>query len=125
MKYSYLENYFPAIPVLQVRLAFPEQAFNIGPVNAIVDTGADGTLIPQTILDQLGASLVDQIRVRSHWGEWRTMKIYTVDIEVANMRLPVVEAAGDPGQEIILGRNVLNRLKLVLDSPSKQTTIVD
>ncbi len=123
MKFDYLVSYFPAIPALQIRLGFPEEALKIGPLDAIVDTGADGTLVPQALIDELNAPLVNQVRVRSHWGEWRTVLVFTIDIDIAGLRLPAVEVAGDPGQEVVLGRNVLNLLRLFLDGPARRTTL--
>jgi predicted aspartyl protease len=91
-----------------------------------VDTGADGTLVPQSLVDEIGAPFVDDVRVRSHWGEWRNMQLFTVDIGIGGLRLPAVEVAGDDrGQEIVLGRNILNRLRLLLDGPAGQVETLD
>jgi predicted aspartyl protease len=124
MKFAYSEQYLPVAPVLPIRLAYPDENFTIGPLTALVDTGADGCLIPQYYLDQISAPLVDQVRIRSHWGEWRLVQVYTVDIGLEDMRFPVVEAAGDPGDGIILGRNFLNRLRITLDGPGSQLMII-
>lgn len=46
------------------------------------------------------------------------MRMFPVDMGVGSLRLPAVEVVGDEqGDEIILGRNVLNRLRLLLDGP--------
>ena len=124
MKYSYLTDYQPAIPVVEIEFGFPEGALTVGPLTAIIDTGADGSLVPQSIIDQINAPLVDQVRARSHWGEWRIFQVYTLDIRIENLILPAVEVAGDSGQEVLLGRNVLNHLRLLLDGPGKQTTLL-
>ena len=123
MKFNYRSAGFPAIPVVQVRLGYPGQSPQVGPVEAIVDSGADGCLIPMTLLDAVEAPLVDQIHIRSHWGERRQANLYTVDIAIGELTLLAVEAVGDPGQEIILGRNALNRLRIVLDGPKQVTEI--
>ena len=125
MNFVYSEQYLPAAPVLSIRLAYPDEKFRVGPLTALVDTGADGCLIPQHYLDQISAPLVDQVRIRSHWGEWKIVQVYTVDIGLEDLRFPVVEAAGDLGDEIILGRNFLNRLHITLDGPDKQLLLVN
>ena len=125
MSHPYLTTYYPPMPALQIWLGYPEEALTIGPLTAIVDTGADGTLVPQSLIDELGAPFVDDIRVRSHWGEWRNMQLFTVDVGIGKLRLPAVEVAGDDqGKEIVLGRNILNRLKLLLDGPAGQVEIL-
>ena len=80
MRRPYLTTYYPPMPTLQVRLGYPEEALALGPLAAIVDTGADGTLVPLSLVEELGAPLVDTVRARSHWGEWRDMQLFTVDI---------------------------------------------
>ena len=125
MKTAYLSQYFPPFPSLPIHLGFPEENLRLGPLEALVDTGADGTLVPQVLLEELGAPLVDQIRVRSQWGEARAAGLYTVDLGVAGIRLPAIEVVGDPGVEIILGRDVINRLRLLLDGPAHETTLLE
>lgn len=125
MKIPYLGAHYPEIPVLEVYLGYPAESLSLGPLVAIVDTGADGTLIPQELLDQIQAPIVDTVRIRSHWGEWRNGTLFTVDIGVEELRLPAVDVVGDEeGIEIILGRNALNRLKLLLDGPARYTQIL-
>jgi predicted aspartyl protease len=122
--YPYLTTYNPPAPVLEVRVGFPEARLTLGPFMALVDTGADGTIMPQSLLVQINAPLVDKAQLRSHWGEWRTVRLYTVDIGIADLLLPAIEVVRDDwGEEIILGRNVLNRLGLFLDGPRRRTEI--
>lgn len=119
MQFPYLASYFPPAPGLDIRLAYPSGGFVGGQLSAFVGTGADGTLVPLRLLDEIGAPIVDETRIRSHWGEWRSVDLYTVDIEVAGLRFPAVEVVGDErSNEIILGRNFLNWLNLLLDGPS-------
>jgi predicted aspartyl protease len=125
MKSAYLTQYFPAFPSLPVKLGYPEQVLNIGPVDALIDTGADGTLVPQGLIDELGAPLVDQIHVRSQWGEARLANLYTVDLGISDFRLPTIEVVADAGTEIILGRDVLNRLSILLDGPEREITLLE
>jgi len=65
------------MPALEIQLGYPGEAMTLGPMMAIVDTGADGTLVPQLLIDEIGAPFVDDVRVGSHWGEWRNMQLFT------------------------------------------------
>lgn len=126
MKHKHLGDYFPPMPALEIRLGYPEESLRLGPVVAILDTGADGTMVPQEWLDRIGAPLVDKVRVRGHWSDWRTAKVFTVDLGIGEVLLPSVEVVGDEtGDEVILGRNVLNRLKLLLDGPENLTELLN
>lgn len=124
MDFSFLTSYFPPAPCLEIQLATPGEAPAYGPVLAFLDTGADGSLVPYAVLDQIGATLIDETRIRSHWGEWRRAEVYTVDIAVADLHFPAVEVVGDDqSDEVILGRNFLNWLHLELDGPKLRVTI--
>lgn len=126
MSYAYLDTYYPPVPTLEITLGYPEESLKLGPLTAIIDTGADGTLVPQALIDQLGAPFVDDIRIRSHWGEWRNIQIFTLDIGIGSLRLPAIEVLGDEsGEEIILGRNLLNKLHLLLNGPKNQVEMLD
>jgi len=47
-----------------------------------------------------------------------------VDLELDGLRLPSIFVVGDEqGDEIVLGRNVLNKLRLFLDGPANLTEI--
>ena len=63
---------------------------------------------------------------RSHWGERRRVILYLVDIRVGSLTLPGLEVVGDDlGNEILLGRDVLNRLRLLLDGPAEISKLID
>jgi predicted aspartyl protease len=124
MKFSYNKSYQPPAPTIEIYLAYPEADWQTGPITGLIDSGADGTLVPQTLLDQIGAPLIDQVRLRSHWGEWHLAHIYVVDIGVGQIRLPSIEVVGDTGTELVLGRNVINSLKLKLDGPRQLVEIL-
>ena len=55
--YSYLfdETKSPSMPVMDVKLIEPGSGVFVGPLSALVDTGADGTLVPKHLLEDIGA----------------------------------------------------------------------
>lgn len=119
-------NYFPPAPVLNIALAYPDESPIVGPLPALVDTGADGTFIPMVYLEELGVAGDYQVFVRPVFGPARQVYIYTVDLIINAYRLPAIEVIGDDeGMELILGRNVLNRLTLLLNGPQAETKIID
>ena len=126
MKRGYDRNYFPPAPVLQVRFITPEWDLRTESLQAIVDTGADGTLAPTKYLQQIEASVGGESSIRSQWGERRVVDLYLIDVEIDRLTLPGIWVVGDEsGEEIVLGRNVLNRLRLLLDGPVATTEVLD
>jgi predicted aspartyl protease len=125
MKTPYSQDYFPPAPILLISLAAPEEAIAIGPYPALIDTGADGTFIPTSRLERLGVPVVYATNVRSHLSEsLRRVSVHKVDVLFDTIRLPNVEAISDDwGSEIIIGRNILNKLQLFLDGPKQITEL--
>jgi len=126
MIYHYAETWYPPMPVLEIRLGYPEENLSLGPYTAIVDTAADGTIIPIQLVERLEAPFVDDVRSYSQWGEWHRARMFTVDTGIDQLCLPAIEVVGDErGDEIILGRNVLNKLRLLLDGPNTLVKVLD
>jgi predicted aspartyl protease len=125
MKQAYDSRFDPPLPILAIKLSAPAEAPGDDMLTAIVDTGADGTLIPSTYLEQAGAIGVGDALLRSVLGEVREVHLFEVDLHINSVKLPgVLVAADDQGGEILLGRKVLNKLIVLLDGQSQQTDIL-
>jgi hypothetical protein len=62
--------------------------------------------------------------VRWFDGTELRVELVLVDLEVAESRLPAVEVViGKLEDELLLGRNVLNKMRLVLDGPSLEVEV--
>jgi len=68
----------PSMPVCDVRLTAASTGRQVA-LTAIIDTGADGTIVPDRYLQQIGARRALEARLRSQWGEAR---------RVAHARIP-------------------------------------
>jgi predicted aspartyl protease len=118
-------DYSPPAPVLPVAFRYTERPW-LGPFEAIADTGADATIIPESIAQRLRATPLNPGRLETQWGDIHPVTIYLLDIQVSGQSLPGIVVAGDPEtDEIVLGRNVLNTLPLLLDGPEQQTDVLD
>jgi len=105
---AYLQAIFPPIPALDVVLSAPASDHWSGSFTAIVDSGADFTILPLVLIKSLDAPVIRPAVLSSQWRDRRSVYVYKVDIRVGEIILPAVDVAGDPfSDEIILGRNVL------------------
>ncbi len=112
----YSEAYFPPAPVLQIRCAGPEEIPTSNPVLAIIDTGSDATLVPITILEAIEAIPVGDAVLHGILREAQVVDLFEIDLYIDDFVLPgILVASSGMGEEIVLGRNVLNRLVLLLD----------
>jgi clan AA aspartic protease len=125
MPYSYNPQFIFPFPQLPIVICNIDSNSSTLEMEALIDTGADGTLIPKARLDAIQAEELHVTRIRSHWGEWRTVVVYVVDLEIAGEKLPAVEVIADEHSDtVLLGRNVLNRLILLLDGPGQQSEVL-
>ncbi len=125
MKLAYDTDYFPPAPSVEIRLGAPNESLNIGPLRAFVDTGSDTLLVPYGHLESLGAQIDNRKTLRSQWGERRTVDVYLLDVGIGDIRLPLIEVVADErGSEVILGRNVLNKLIVTLNGPKQELEII-
>jgi predicted aspartyl protease len=127
-KASYSNAYIPPAPVVPVKIAPPGGSPGEVTRTALIDTGADGTFIPTPILEGLELPIVHLTNVRSHLGErLHRVSVHKVDfILFDTIRLPNIEVVSDDwGNNIIIGRNVLNKLQLHLDGPNETTRITE
>lgn len=122
--FEYDPTYDPPIPVCKLVLMSPSTSRRVE-LNAIVDTGADGTIIPVAYLRRIGARRAYEASLCSQWGERRTVFLYLVDLVIGQLNVPGVYVVGDElGEEVVLGRNVVNRFRLLLDGPGAVMTLL-
>ncbi len=126
MNTPYSTDYAPPIPVLSIQLGFGGRSPWLGPLEGIIDTGADSTIIPERLARQLKAIPLNPGQLLTQWGEAHPVQIYLMDFQIGDLVLPGVVTAGDPAaEEIVIGRNILNKLPLFLDGPMQQASVPD
>ena len=124
MTYPYNDGYEPPFPAAPVVMVNSDDGLSTGPARALLDTGSDGTLVPLTYLREIGATPPTETRIRSHWGEWRRVQLFVVDLKWDDLTFAGIFVVGDDqGSEIILGRDVLNRLRLLLGGRAHMTSL--
>lgn len=126
MSQRYDTNYEPPIPILAVSFSRLGEDDWLGPFEAVVDSGADATILPSFLVKRLKPASLAQGVLRSQWGDAHPITVYMIDAKVEGRVLPGVVVVADPdAQEIILGRTVINKLPVFLDGPTQYTTVLD
>lgn len=123
---DFSDLYSPPAPVIPVAIAAPEDPQFGEELLALLDTGADGTFVPTALLEALDLPLSYMTNVRAHFGETiLRVSVYKVDLILfGSVRLPGVDVVGDDwGDAIVIGRNVLNKLSILLDGPGQKTQL--
>ena len=124
--YEYSSDYVPAAPVCQIYLGPGGGQPTAGPFEALIDTGSDMSVIPTDYLHQIKAKRISRGQARSLWGASRTVDIYIISIALDELKVSAVQVlSDDQGDEIVIGRRILNRLKIILDGPAAQMEILE
>ena len=125
MIYRYSRNVYPPAPTVEVTFVAAAENLRVGPLPVFVDTGADGTIVPISYLNEIRAPTTTEMSIRSQWGERHRVLLYLVDVRIGGVTLPGIEVVGDEvSDEIVLGRDVLNRLRMLLNGPEETTEIL-
>ena len=125
MSHPYDASYPVPFPVLPVVLRQIDGSARTSPLPALVDSGADVTIAPKALLGTVGAEEIFSGHLRAHWDGRRPVTVPLVDLEVEGQLLPGIEVVGDEeGQDVLLGRNVLNKLIVLLDGPGRFTEVL-
>lgn len=80
-----------------------------------LDTGADITVIPPSLVDDLQLIPEMPIVMMSYDGIETERTAYFVDLEIAGHKLESVEAVAAPRDNVLLGRDVLNHFLITLN----------
>lgn len=123
--FPYDQDFDPAAPACEVALSLVSTGQRVS-LMAMIDTGADATIVPVRYLRQITTRRSLEATLRSQWGERRRVYLYLVDVHLESLTLPGLYVVGDDqGDEVVLGRDVLNRLRLMLDGPRQVTQVLE
>lgn len=119
------ENYDPAMPVVEIKLLSTQSDDRIAPLNALIDSGADATMIPIDALESTDSLYFSTRRMRGITGQSIPVDTYFTVVQVGPYIIRGVKAVALPvGSETILGRDIINQLELTLNGPAHELWIV-
>ena len=80
-----------------------------------LDTGADLSVIPESLISQLSLNARACIWTRSFDGSFSQRPVYYVRFRLEGHELPVIRCVAADRRNVLVGRNVLNRFIITLD----------
>ena len=122
MKYS--REYIPPAPSLKVKLTNPFSNRSLE-LQAKLDTGADITVLPQYAISMLKLIPASRISITSFNGRKFWRYTYFVNLSFHNFKYKMVEVISTQRRDILLGRDILNKLKTILDGKKLRFTLHD
>lgn len=120
--FDYDPSYEPTAPVAFIKVRGNSEI----ELSALLDSGADSTIIPGDILLKVGARYSETRAMRGIIGKPQIVDLFLVTIIIGPYTLYGIQTvAGAVGSETILGRNVLNHLIVTLNGLAGVTEISD
>lgn len=112
---AYDSSFNPPAPIAEVRLVHPVSSTESGPLRGKLDTGADVTVIPEQLVNQLGLTPKGNIWRCGYDGAYSQRMVYYVWVKVEGFQVTSVRCIATARADVLLGRNVLNRFFITLD----------
>jgi predicted aspartyl protease len=112
--FDYDARYTPSIPVAEIKIGKVRATSSLI-LQAIIDSGADATVIPLHVLRALGARKSKRVWMNT-MGVRQMVDLYPISLQMAAYERKVLLVVGSPDtEEAILGRDVLNHLIVTLN----------
>lgn len=124
MKAAYNTSLLPPAPFLLVRLASLADHAESITVQAKLDTGADLTAIPTALIERLRLMPAGEIEVEGYDSRRATLRAYDVNLQIDHLSVAGLLVIDFTEDYVLLGRDVLNRLRILLDGPALTTEIL-
>jgi predicted aspartyl protease len=118
IRYRYNQQVSPPAPFVHVTLQCPVAEPALSEIPAQLDTAADVTIVPAGLVEQLHLVQFDAIEVLGFGGILKTVPTFLIRLTLRGEEpvvIEVISSAEEP--HILLGRDVLNRYRFVLDGP--------
>ncbi len=118
IRFRYVSQLNPPAPFVAVTLRNPVTGAERRDVPAQVDCAADRTLLPDALVQDLGLPQIGATPIGGVGGIIVTMPSYPVQIAIDNLPAHTLEVVASAGESwVLLGRDLLNALRLLLDGP--------
>lgn len=116
--------YDPAMPVAGATLLSLVTGEPMVDLVAVIDSGADATMLPLDALATAGALYLRARQLFTVTGQGQPVDTYLTTVQVGPHTIYGVNAVAIPaGGEAILGRDVLNELEITLHGPAQELWI--
>jgi len=108
----------PPAPFVNVTLQHPTGSPERRDVPAQADSGADRTVFPEDLARSMGLPQVGRTQIGGLGGILHTLPLFAVLLAVHDLPAQPIEVVTNSGEPwILLGRDVLNAHRILLDGP--------
>jgi predicted aspartyl protease len=118
IRYLYNRQVNPPAPFVHVTIRTANASKELSEYPAQIDPGADRTVIPWQVVEELGLDEIRRLPIGVVGGQILNMPTFLVQIEIRQLESLALEVLGDKEERFtLLGRDILNNFRLLLDGP--------
>jgi hypothetical protein len=119
MRYNYNQQLTPPAPFVHVRVAAATSGRALDEIAAQLDSAADRSVIPWSVVESLQLPQLDQLPALGFGGHLTLVPTFLVELTVRSLIPVTVEVFASRDEPyVLLGRDVLNHFRVVLDGPN-------
>ncbi len=120
MEYRYSRDFDPPAPVIELSISIPLSNASTSSV-ALVDSGADITVIPERIISRLKLRRVDSMLASGFGKDIIEAPAYSAILSIEGILKPkIYRILSWNNDYALIGRDLLNKLIAVLNGPSEK-----
>jgi hypothetical protein len=126
VQFDYDRSYLPSAPVIILTVDGYSDSAEPATIRAMIDSGADGTMLPTAVLEKIQASYVDSVRMSGVTGTVERRDRYRVRFQIGEIVIKGIDAVAiEVENESLISRAVLNQLVVTLNGLAAELTIAD
>ena len=115
--HDYDSSYHPAMPVIEIHIQRRAGQPSLS-LTAIVDSGADATMIPKYHLNHLNVRKGQTKWLAGAAGGRYEVDMYTLAVKIGDQPIQQLDVVGtERRDEVIVGRDLLNQYVVTLNAP--------
>lgn len=118
--FEYDTAYVPSMPVAEIHIGRRNTMPSVT-LQAIIDSGADATIIPARWLDQVQARRSERAWMNTAAGTRRIVSLYVISLRIGDYEQRALSVIAGVSEEAMIGRDVLNHLIVTLNGLSSVT----
>ena len=123
--FEYDASYTPSMPVVEIQIGKSNATPHLI-LHAIVDSGADATVIPLRWLKQVQARQSEKAWMSTTTTARRLVNLYAVSLRIGSHERRAMSVVGSEDiEEVILGRDILNHMIVTLNGLAGVTEIAE
>lgn len=120
IRYRYVDRVKPPAPFVNLSLRCVASGIQVDGQPALIDPAADRTVIPGATVRALGLVEDGRLQFQGFAGEVVELPVFLVEIRLHDFSPTLIRAAlGEHEPHILLGRDVLNAFRILLDGPNQ------